>query len=757
MDPITPLREAWSRLKSWTGWSRVKSWTGWSRVRSWTGWSRVRSWTGWNRIRSWTGWSRLEGWQRRHIARRVLLVGAISAGVLGVTGFLGAALVVNGVIGDGCPSIADLRSYRAPEATRVFARDGSLVADLSLHRRIALDIEEIPPMVREGFVAVEDQRFWDHGGVDPWSVLRAAWRNVTSLSIREGFSTITMQLARSVFPERLPMAKKLTRKVCEVNLALRVEDEFRKRQILELYLNQIYLGAGLYGVEAASQGYFGKSVTELEAGEVALLVALVRSPEGYNPRKRPETAQARRNLVLGIMERAGVIDSTAVARARSRPVRLAPPVEAAGPAPYFVAAVRRQLEAQFGEDAETQGLRVRTALDPSMQKTARDALVRQIEAVEAGAYGQYSHPTGPAEDPDAPVLQGLVVMMNPRNGDVHALVGGRDFAASQFDRAFQARRQPGSAFKPVVYAAALEAGLPTTARLETGPVEVSSAGSPTWRPGDHVADSVETLSVRTALAISSNHAAVRLGQWLGEQRVADMGRRLGLSTPIPPYPSIFLGSAEVVPAELVAAYSAFGNGGYRVEPRLIQRVEDRTGTIIWEAAEPTRQVLDPGVAFLTLTLLEEVVNNGTAASVRQAGFWLPAAGKTGTTNDGRDVWFIGMTPDLAAGVWLGFDRPRRILPGAGGGTLAAPVWTDIMKRVYGDRPAPAPWTPPGNVVSAQVDQRTGYLATGSCPPEDVRIEYFLVGTEPEIYCPVHPETGVDRFLDNLWKRVRKIF
>jgi membrane carboxypeptidase/penicillin-binding protein len=213
----------------------------------------------------------------------------------------------------------------------------------------------------------------------------------------------------------------------------------------------------------------------------------------------------------------------------------------------------------------------------------------------------------------------------------------------------------------------------------------------------------------------------------------------------------------VIPAELVAAFAVFGNGGYRVEPNLIVRVEDRDGAVLWQARPVTRQVLDPGVAFLTLTLLEEVVNTGTASGIRGAGFWLPAAGKTGTTNEGKDVWFVGMTPDLAAGVWLGFDQPRRIMPGASGGRLAAPVWADIMRRAYEHRPAPAPWTPPSTVVSAQVDQTTGYLATGNCPPEDVRIEYFLVGTEPEEYCPIHPEHGVDRFFDDLWRRMRKIF
>ena len=697
-------------------------------------------------------------WKQWGAVRRSLFVGAAGAALFAFSVFGWGAMTVTGAIGDGCPSVAELRDYRPPEATRVFAMDGSLVADLSPQRRIVRELDDIPPMVREAVIAVEDRRFWDHGGVDLRGVGRAVVRNVATLSFSEGFSTITMQLARNIFPERMPMGEKLGRKACEVYLAGRIEDEFRKRGILELYMNQIYMGSGLYGFEAAAQGYFGKPVERLDAAETALLVALIKSPEGYNPRRNPLRAIERRNLVLGIMAENGVVDARTAESAASEPLRLAPPLEAAGPAPYFVSAVRRELKERFGEDAHVRGLRVYTGLDPDLQRAARSALVDQIERIEAGSYGQYSHPTPRADGaPDTPVLQGMVSVLDPRTGEVRALVGGRDFALSQFDRATQAKRQPGSAFKPIVYAAALESGLPVTARLRTAPVEVSSAGTDTWRPGDHVADSVETLSVRKALALSSNHAAVRVGQWVGEERVATMGRRLGLTTPIPPYPSIHLGSAEVIPIELVAAFSAFGNGGYAIEPQLITRVEDRDGRVIWEVKPSRRQVLDAGVAFLNLTLLEEVVNNGTGAAVRRNGFWLPAAGKTGTTNDGKDVWFVGLTPDLVGGVWLGFDTPRPIMPGASGGRLAAPIWAEMMTAAYENRPAPAPWTPPSNIVSAQVDDATGYLATGNCPPENVRIEYFLVGTEPETYCPIHPEHGVDRFMGDLWDRIRKIF
>ena len=697
-------------------------------------------------------------WKQWGTPKRVLYPAAALAVAVALVGSVWMGLYVSGVAGPGCPSVGDLRDYRPPEATRVFAMDGSVIADLSPQRRIVLGLEDMPPMLREGLIAVEDRRFWQHSGVDLRSVGRAIFRNVTAMGIREGFSTISMQLGRTVFPDRLPMSQKLGRKACEVFLAKRIEGEFEKREILALYMNQIYLGAGLYGVEAASEGYFGKSARELAPEEAALLIALVKSPEGYNPRKHPERAIERRNIALEVMADADVLDRRTADEAKRRPLRLAPPLEASGPAPYFVAAVRSELREVFGADADVRGLRVYTGLDPQLQKLSAEALASQIERIEGGSYGRYSHPTGAAApDPEAPVLQGMVVALDPVTGAVRALVGGRDFARSQFDRALHARRQPGSAFKPVVYAAALESGLPATARLETAPVDVDAAGSATWRPADHVSDTVETLSVRNALALSSNNAAVRVGRWVGEERVADMGHRLGLTTPIPPYPSIHLGAAEVVPAELVAAFAAFGNGGYQVRPTLFLRVEDGDGRVLWEARPSRRQVLDSGVAFLTLTLLEEVVNSGTASVIRNRGFWLPAAGKTGTTNDNKDVWFIGLTPDVVTGVWLGFDRPRQIMAGAGGGRLAAPVWSEIMEGAYASRAAPAPWAPPGNVVSAQVDERTGYLATGNCPPDDIRIEYFLIGTEPEMYCPLHPESGADRMLDNLWRRIRKVF
>jgi penicillin-binding protein 1A len=678
-----------------------------------------------------------------------------------LSAFCGAALAGGpvGVVAQDCPSVEALRQYRPAEATRVYASDGSLLADLSPERRVVVDLDDVPPTVSNGFVAVEDRRFWQHEGVDMRGVGRAAWRNITSLSLSEGFSTITMQLARNVFPDELPRSEKLRRKICEIRLAGRIEDAFAKRDILRMYINQVYFGDGKYGIEEASRGYFGKPAKRLTLSEAATLVGLVKNPEGYNPRRHPARAIARRNVVLDVLVREKVVSAADATEARADTLVIAPPLEASGPAPYYVAAVRRELRERFGAGADVKGLRVHTGLEPAIQKAARDALVAQLERIEAGEYGKWGYAKpgrderlDAAQGSGSPYLQGMVIVLDARTGAVRALVGGRDFGHSSFDRAFHARRQPGSTFKPIVYATALQGGLSPASRIATTPVEVVLTGA-AWRPDDLVPDSVTSLSLRDALVLSSNNAAVRVGEWAGIGRVADMARTLGLTTPVPDYPSILLGSAEVIPAELTAAYATLGNGGYRVTPTLISRIEDAHGRVLWRAPESTEHVLDSGVAYLTTSLMEDVIDRGTGAAVRSSGFWLPAAGKTGTTNDAKDVWFVGMTPDLAAGVWLGFDQPAQILPNAFGGTLAAPVWAATMKAAYAHRPAPSAWSAPASLVSAPIDATTGQLATPNCPPADVRIEYFAAGAEPGDYCATHPHGLMDRVLRGL--RIRR--
>ncbi|HEX2167240.1 MAG TPA: transglycosylase domain-containing protein, partial [Longimicrobiales bacterium] len=407
-----------------------------------------------------------------------------------------AAGVIGGVRAQDCPGIEALHHFEPAQATRVYAGDGSLLADLSPERRVVVELDDVPPTVSNGFVAVEDRRFWQHEGVDLRGVGRAVWRNITSLSLSEGFSTITMQLARNVFPDELPRSDKLRRKFCEVRVAGQIEQEFAKRDILKMYMNQVYFGDGKYGIEEAARGYFGKTAKRLTLSEAATLVGLVKNPEGYNPRRNPDRALSRRNTVLDVLVREGVVSTDDATDARADSLVIAPPLEASGPAPYYVAAVRRELRERFGADADVQGLRVHTGLDPALQKAAHDALVAQIERIEDSAFGTWKHPAPaagerlvPAQGSGSPYLQGMVIVLDAHTGAVRALVGGRDFTHSSFDRAFHARRQPGSTFKPIVYATALQRGMSPASRVETTPVQTGIGGA-AWRPDDHVPDSV---------------------------------------------------------------------------------------------------------------------------------------------------------------------------------------------------------------------------------------------------------------------------
>jgi penicillin-binding protein 1A len=635
------------------------------------------------------------------------------------------------------PSPASLRDYRPPQASLVLDNEGKLLARLAPEERIVVPLAAVSPVLVRAFLAVEDQRFYQHGGIDWRRVGGALLRDLRTLSFREGSSTIAMQLARNVFPDRLTRARTLRRKLAEMIVARRIEKTFAKDQILEMYLNQIYLGNGYYGVEAAARGYFGRSAKDLTAVQAALLAALPKAPANYDPRRFPDAALKRRNLVLREMVKAGLIDAKEETAARKTKLRLRPPEEEGG-APWFVAAVRRALHDRFGPDAETQGLRVRTTLDTALQHTAERELIKQIAAVEKGKLGAFSGKpcAGDAEE----CLEGLFVALDSRSGDVRALVGGRDYRLSEFDRVTQAHRQPGSTFKPFVWTAALQAGVPISTLLDT------SQGIADYDPADGQMPSDHPLNLREALRLSSNRAAVALGERIGLQSVIDAARSCGISSPIPPWPASFLGAAELTPLELIAAFAPFANGGLRVAPRFIDEVTNATGDLLWREPIEVASALPPGLSFLMASLLADVIDRGTGAAARSAlGRKLPALGKTGTTNGAQDVWFVGATPDLVAGVWLGFDKPRPIGPAATGGRLAAPLWGRVVAAYSRGKPVPAPWAAPDGLEQHDIDVRTGGLATDGCPPNQVAREYFLGGTAPANDCPEHAG-GVAGFL-----------
>ncbi len=646
--------------------------------------------------------------------------------------------------GNQCPSIEVLADYTPHQTSKLYAIDGRFIAELGLERRTLVKLDEIPKMVQDAFVVTEDKRFYDHAGID--------WHRVASVIVRapirgyaQGFSTITMQLARNVFPEQISREKTIVRKLKEAKVAREIEAKFDKKKILELYLNQIDLGHGAYGVETAAQRYFGKSVRDLNIAEAATLAALPKAPSRYNPSRYPERAIQRRNTIIELLRKNGNISDADASRARAYPLQLATKLEAGETAPYFVEWVREQLDAQFGKQLYEQGLKVYTTLDLDMQTTAERVLERQVKSIEAGHYGAYPHETYEyymAHHPDgeegtgtSPYLQGAFLALDPRNGAIRAMVGGRDFFDSKFNRATQALRQPGSTFKPIVYTAAIKSGRPASYILNDSPLTVNMQSGPNWTPQNYDGRFLGLIPMRKALYDSRNVPTIRLGMELGEQTVINEARNFGITTPIPAYPSIHIGAADVYPMEIIAGYSAFANLGVRATPNAILRVENAKGEILWQPTPTRTQVMSTEEAWMMVDMMKDVIRRGTASgSVWGAGFHYPAGGKTGTTNDGTNVWFIGYTADLVAGVWMGLDKPQKIKPNAQGGVLAAPAWTSFMTEVYRRKPAPPDWPRPVTIVTREVDSRTGLLASPYCPANQAYTEFYVSGTEPTMDC-----------------------
>ncbi len=689
-------------------------------------------------------------------ARRITLLSALALLGLGIGGAWGSWS--RACAGGNCPSIAALDAYRPTEALKIYAADGRLLTSLGAERRTAVRLSELPPVLPAAFIAVEDRRFFEHSGIDVRRFGGAVVANLMQRRFAEGFSTLTMQLARNVFSEKLPSTKTISRKVREIRVALELERTYSKEKILELYLNQIFLGGSLYGVEAASQAYFGKSAATLNAAEAALLAGITRYPNYYDPRRHPGRALRRRNVVLNLMRDQGYLTATEADRWKAYPIALSSRQDWGEVAPYFVEWVRQQVYARFGPGTFERGYRVYTTLDLDMQRSAERALEAQLTAIESGAYGVYKHPTfqeyldqgAPPEDrTTTPYLQGALVTLDARTGYVLAMIGGRDFEDSKFNRATQTRRQAGSTFKPFVYSAAIRAGIPLSHIIDDAPISRTLPGDTMpWEPQNFEGDFRGPMTIHRGLMLSRNLVAVRLGLEIGVQAVRGEALRFGISTPVPPYASIFIGAASVIPLEMVSAYTAFATLGVRAAPVGIRRVEDANGEIVWEPQVRLDRVTDPEPAWLLTNVLEDVVRHGTAYTAVRAngGFLLPAGGKTGTTNDGADVWFIGFTPEIVTGIWLGLDQPQKIKARSAGGVLAAPAWAAYMSDVYQRRSAPAEWTRPDGLIGRQIDNTTGYRYTPFCPPETLDLEWFIPGTEPTEYCPVHPpfRSGITR-------------
>ena len=615
--------------------------------------------------------------------------------------------------------------------------DGRRWFRMDEHRR-DVPLSDIPADLQHAFVAVEDHRFFKHPGVDPIALGRAVYRNLRSPGTVEGGSTLTQQLARTLF---LSNQKSYGRKLREAVLALMIDSRLTKQQILELYLNRIYLSAGVYGVETMSRHLFGRPAKSLNLAECALVAGLARAPSALSPWTNLDRAIERSHIVLMRMREEGFITEAQERAARTTRIRIVAYPGAADPrGGYAKEFLRQKFRDQFGGD-HPPDWEVRTTFVPELQELAERAVSDGLRRF------------------NAPGLQAALVVLDPRNGDILALVGGRDFRQTQFNRAVRSHRQPGSAFKPLLFAAALEHGFSPVSVL-AGLENIAPQGPDEWAPRNADAETPDALTLRAALVESNNRAATVLQQRLGSRPVLRLAASAGLRD-LPDVPSLSLGTGEVTPLDLTGAFAMFPNGGFAVRPRGIVRVIDADGGTAYDNPPHTERVISPQTAFQMVSMLEDVIARGTASAARTWGIRFAAGGKTGTTNDFKDAWFVGFSSAVVAGVWVGFDQPRTIGRDAYGSRYALPIWSDFMRRAAQRRP-PQPFDVPSGLHDEQLCSVSYLRPVEGCP---VYIEYFKENDDvPSRLCTEHRGTVKQRFkramegiLSGLGRKIRGIF
>jgi penicillin-binding protein 1A len=802
-----------------------------------------------------------------------------------------AALALLGCIGyffyllGALPKVDRLADYRPPILSQVFGEDGSLVGEFYLERRTVVAVDKIPKRLIQAFVSAEDSNFYQHKGIDYLGVLRAAFKNVVSMRKKEGASTITQQVAKSML---LTPEKKFSRKIKEAILATRMEERLSKDEILYIYLNQIYLGAGAYGVQLASETYFGKEVDQLNLAEMAMMAGLPKAPNSYSPIKHLDKAKERQGYVLERMVKEGYVTQAEADHAKATPIVIhALKKVNADQSAYFLEQVRQQLEEKYGEERlYKDGLKIYTTMNAEMQKGAYDAVVNGLKALDkrqgfrgAAKYlpegevdpfckkvedgidylalkqgstyqgvviaidtakreitvrvgdrtgsipkknmewagklelvNSYGQPEAKraiglgavlevqVKEPDlnragavflldqVPETQAALIAIDPQTGGVRAMVGGYDFKKSQFNRAMQAKRNPGSAFKPIIYAAALDKGMTPASIIDDSQVEYESGQEKAWKPKNYDNIYRGPVTMREALTESINVVSVKILERIGVGAAIEYAKKLGITSPLAANLTLALGSSSLTPMELTNAYAVFASGGYRTTPYFVTRVLDRDGRVLEEVAPPAIPVfnkissvsakvdgadendddskplvlnlpelprnpqpspaapplgaqllsavpvISPETAFIMTSLLESVVSSGTGGRARALG--RPVAGKTGTTSDMKDAWFVGYVPQLVTGVWVGYDQERSLGSGGSGGMAAAPIWTEFMQRALASVPIKS-FHAPGNVTYALIDPRTGHLAREGSP--GAVQECFISGSEPTSYDPETPE------------------
>jgi 1A family penicillin-binding protein len=676
--------------------------------------------------------------------RSAILHGLLAISILGVY----TLDVWLGTCGfDGCPTPRDIQTFRPDQGGLILDRYDRPIGRLEVVRRVNVSVRDVPEFVQQAFIATEDRRFFEHNGLDWRGFVRAVVTNLKAGRTREGFSTITMQVARNTFAVRKYPARSLRQKLSELRMSRLLERSLTKQEILELYFNVIYMGNGVYGVEAASRDLFGRSVNQLNMQQGAMLAALPKAPSAYTPRRHPKEALQRRNLVLSLMVQQGFISANRLAGLQAQPLRIArdewrpkDPNDS-----YALDAVRMIVDSIIrGGTADIVDLRVRTYLDRTAQLAADRAVRRQAGVIQS-------------ETGRRALVQGAMVAIDPRNGEIRALTGGRQFERGTFNRALSAHRQPGSAFKPFVYAAAMAAGYSPSSEVDDDPIDVIQ-GRNVWSPSNYNDEYSGRITFMRALIKSANAATVRVSQAVGIPRIIDVAHRNGIVSELPNVPSMALGSLEVTPIELVTAYAPFANGGFRVKPRLLKSISTSDQIPIWnvddaEGKPQLTPVMDPKDAYELTSMLQSVVNYGTGRVVHENFPNDMIAGKTGTTNSGTDVWFVGYTPTIIAGFWFGFDAPASISGDASGGRLAAPAWVDFYKNGWKEKAPANAWGPPPGMISRTIDPSTGYLYGEWCPAS--RRQYYKPGVElPTVQCPIHGPDEYEQPADTGWQNQR---
>ena len=644
--------------------------------------------------------------------RKLIIIIVVSAVIIGV--IAGVAISFFREL----PQVADLKENRPNLATKIFDCNGELIDQLYVEQRTLISLNKVPQVLQKAVIAVEDENFFSHFGVDPIGIVRALFVNILHGRVIQGGSTITQQLARNLF---LTRKRSMIRKIKEALLSMEIEKKYTKKEILEMYLNQIYFGSGAYGVEAAARTYFGKHVDELSVSECALLAGLPRAPNEYSPYKNPERALSRRNSILTRLAARGIISKREALKSKKEPISLNK-IEIKN-APYFVEYIRQQLEETYGSNVIYKGgLNVYTTLDLNMQDLAERTLMAGIMQAEK-VLAQNNEKK----------LQGAMLVMEVATGNIKAMIGGRSFKESEFNRAVQARRQPGSAFKPFVYLTAIDNGFTPADIIVDSPVVFKDSLGNEWKPENYERKFFGATTLRNGLAYSRNVVTVKLLGKVGIDNVINCSHRVGIKSELTKDMTLALGTSEVTLLELVSSFSVFPNMGLHVDPIALKSIKDFSGKVIEDYNSNIEEVIKPESAYVMINMMESVINYGTAKIAKK--YKIPiSAGKTGTTDNNTDAWFIGFTPEFIVGVWVGYDDRSSIGNWATASQIAVPIWADFMSELYKGKEI-KDFAVPENIVTAKIDTSSGLLATKDC--KETIEEIFIKGTVPTKYCDMH--------------------